>query len=128
MPSDNYEVFGLPDTALATDLYDARFNKGTTGFPSNAEYYESVIALPTFKGNQLIDLKLYPIDLGQKAPRSQRGTPRLADEATSRKIIERIARMSAPLGTTIGYQNGISVWRTGATPASSQRERPLGTP
>src|SRR5205085_4241005 len=39
MPSDNYEEFGLPDTALASGLYDARFNKGTTGFPANAEYY-----------------------------------------------------------------------------------------
>jgi poly-gamma-glutamate synthesis protein (capsule biosynthesis protein) len=120
MPSDNYEEFGLPDTALASALYDARFNKGTTGFPANAEYYESVIAVPTFKGNQLIDLKLHPIDLAQTAPRSQRGTPRLADEATSRKIIERIARMSAPLGTTIVYQNGIGVWRPSVSPASGK--------
>ena len=111
MPQDHYEVFALGDTALAADLYDARFNKGTTGFPSNAEYYESVVAVPTFKGTQLIDLKLYPIELGHTAPRSQRGTPRLADEATGRKIIDRLAKMSAPLGTTIAYENGVGVWR-----------------
>ena len=111
MPRDHYEVFGLSDSALAADLYDARFNRGTTGFPSNAEYYESVVAVPTFKGTQLIDLKLYPIELGHRAPRSQRGTPRLADEATGRKIIDRLAKMSAPLGTTIVYENGVGVWR-----------------
>jgi poly-gamma-glutamate synthesis protein (capsule biosynthesis protein) len=111
MPQDHYEVFALGDTALAADLYDARFNKGTTGFPSNAEYYESVVAVPTFKGAELIDLKLYPIELGHRAPRSQRGTPRLADEATGRKIIDRLAKMSAPLGTTIVYENGVGVWR-----------------
>lgn len=111
MPSDHYELFGLPDSALASDLYDARFRNGTSGFPANAEYYESVVAVPAFKGNQLVDLKLYPIDMGQRSPRSQRGTPRLADEATARKIIDRLARMSAPLGTTIEYQNGIGVWR-----------------
>ena len=111
MPQDHYEVFALGDTALAADLYDARFRNGTTGFPSNAEYYESVVAVPTFKGTQLIDLKLYPIELGHRAPRSQRGTPRLADEATGRKIIDRLAKMSAPLGTTIAYENGVGVWR-----------------
>ncbi len=111
MPQDHYEVFGLSDSALASNLYDARFNNGTTGFPSNAEYYESVVAVPTFKGTQLIDLKLYPIELGHTAPRSQRGTPRLADEATGRKNIDRLAKMSAPLGTTIAYENGVGVWR-----------------
>ncbi|MDP1857964.1 MAG: CapA family protein [Gemmatimonadaceae bacterium] len=111
MPQDHYEVFGLADTALAADLYDARFRNGTTGFPSNAEYYESVVAVPTFRGSQLIDIKLYPIELGHRAPRSQRGTPRLADEATGRKIIERLAKMSAPLGTTIAFENGMGVWR-----------------
>lgn len=111
MPQDHYELFGLADTALASDLYDARFRNGTIGFPSNAEYYESVIAVPTFKGTKLIDLRLYPIELGHQLPRSQRGTPRLADDATGRRIIERLARMSAPLGTTIVYQNGVGVWR-----------------
>jgi len=115
MPADHYEVFDLPETALAADLYDARFSNGTTGFPSNAEYYESVIAVPSFQGQQLMELKLYPIELGHKAPRSQRGTPRLADEVTGRKIIERLAKMSKPLGTTIIYQNGIGVWKRSVT-------------
>jgi poly-gamma-glutamate synthesis protein (capsule biosynthesis protein) len=116
MPADNYEGFNLSDTALATQVYDARFKNGTSGFPATPDYYESVIAVPTFQGNQLAELKLYPIEMGQKAPRSQRGTPRLADEATGRKIIERIAGMSTPLGTTIVYQNGIGVWRPKSAP------------
>lgn len=108
MPADMYEHYGLPDTALASDLYHARFRNAT-----NREEYESVIALPTFQGSQLVDLKLYPLDLRHQASWSQRGTPRLADEETARRIIERIARMSASLGTTISYQNGIGVWRPG---------------
>jgi poly-gamma-glutamate synthesis protein (capsule biosynthesis protein) len=114
MPFDHYEIFGLPDTALASNLYDARFRNGTTGFPASPDYYESVIAVPSFTGNQLRELKLYPIELGQKAPRSQRGTPRLADAATSKKIIDRLIELSAPLGTTIVYENGVGVWRAAA--------------
>ncbi len=46
MPSDHCEIYGLPDTALASDLYDARFKGGTVGFPSSPVWYESVVAVP----------------------------------------------------------------------------------
>jgi poly-gamma-glutamate synthesis protein (capsule biosynthesis protein) len=118
IPADGYEELGLGDTALAGDHDDARFRGGTTGFPASPIWYESVIAVPTFKGTRLTDLKLFPIDLAQKAPRSQRGTPRLADEPTGRRIIERLARQSAAFGTTIVYENGIGVWRQGQAAAS----------
>lgn len=121
MPSDHYEIYDLPDTALASDLYDARFKGGTVGFPSSPVWYESVVAVPTFKGTELVELKLYPIDMAQKAPRSQRGTPRMADEATGRKIIETLARLSAPFGTSIVYEGGIGVWRPGPAKTSSGR-------
>ena len=111
MPADHYELFNLPDTALASDLYDARFKNGTTGFPSSPVWYESVVAVPTFEGRRVSQIALYPIDLGQKAPRSQRGTPRLADDATGRTIIERLIRLSSELGTTIRYEKGIGVWQ-----------------
>jgi poly-gamma-glutamate synthesis protein (capsule biosynthesis protein) len=120
MPADNYESFDLPDTALASDLYDARFKGGTTGFPSNPVWYESIVAVPTFRGTQLVDLKLYPIDLGQKEPRSQRGTPRLADVTTGRKIIERLAQQAAAFGTKITFENGIGAWHSGGVPPAQK--------
>ncbi len=123
MPQDNYENYDLDEAALAADLYDRRFRVNeegvpTTGFPSSPVWYESVLAIPTFQGNRLIDLKLYPIDLAQAAPRSQRGTPRLADEETGRKIIEHLAELSVQFGTTIEYKNAIGVWRP-AQPAAA---------
>lgn len=111
MPSEHYEKYNLPPTALASDLYNARFKNGTVGFPTRPEIYESVVAVPTFKGREAVEIRLYPIDLARTAPRSQRGTPRLAEEVHGRRIIERMARMSAVLGTTITYENGIGVWR-----------------
>lgn len=114
MPYDHYEQYNLPDTALASDLYDARFKGGTTGFPSSPVWYQSVIAVPTFKGTQLTELKMHPIDLQQKAPRSQRGTPRLAPSATAKEIIDRMTRISAALGTTLVNENGVLVWRVTA--------------
>ncbi len=126
MPQDNYENYQLDESALAADLYDRRFRVDeegvpTTGFPSSPIWYESVLAVPTFQGNRLIDLKLYPIDLAQTAPRSQRGTPRIADEETGRKIIEHVAELSAEFGTVIEYRDGIGVWRPARTATSPDR-------
>ncbi len=121
MPADNYERYGLSDTALAADLYDKRFQGGTVGFPASPVWYESVVAVPTFEDDRLIDLKRYPVELGQKAPRSQRGTPRMADEATGRKIIEHLAELSSPFGASIVYRDGIGVWRSEAPRTSTGR-------
>ncbi len=113
LPDDMYEIFGMPPTALQWEMENVRFKGGTIGFPSNPLWYESVIAVPTFKGSEMIALKLYPIDLARTAPVSQRGTPRMADEATGRKIIERLASLSAKHGTPIVYEDGVGVWRPG---------------
>ncbi len=121
LPADQYDVFDLPETALPFDFHNARFQGGTVGAPATPAYYRSVIAVPVFRGPRMIELRLYPIDLGQHAARPQRGTPRLADAATGREIIEEIARLSAPFGTSIVYQGGIGVWR--ASPAPSPEER-----
>jgi poly-gamma-glutamate synthesis protein (capsule biosynthesis protein) len=110
LPADLYEIFDLPDSALQSDLEDVRFKGGTIGFPSNHLWYESVVAVPTFVDKKMIDLKLYPIDLGQKKPRSQRGVPRIADDDKGRQIIERLAQLSSPFGTSILYKDGIGVW------------------
>lgn len=111
LPADMYEQLNLPESALASDLEWLRYKGDTYSFPSNSIWYESIVSVATFKGSQLTDLKLYPIDLAQKAQWSQRGTPRMADETTGRKIIERIASESAAFGTKIVYENGIGVWR-----------------
>jgi poly-gamma-glutamate synthesis protein (capsule biosynthesis protein) len=92
-------------------LMNARYKNGTVGFPASPIWYESVVAVPYFKGHKLSELRLYPIDLGQKAPGSQRGTPRLADKELAQKIILRLAALSAPFETKITFENGVGIWR-----------------
>ena len=69
------------------------------------------MAVTTFEGDEVIEIRLYPIELGWKAARSQRGTPRVAPEALGRKIIEHLAALSEPFGTRIVYEDGIGIWR-----------------
>jgi poly-gamma-glutamate synthesis protein (capsule biosynthesis protein) len=116
MPDDMYESFGLGADALAADFYDARSKPDpktglpTSYYPAQADIWESVVAIPLFQGHRLLEIKLYPVEMGFRMPRSQQGTPRLADPATAKRIIDRVAKMSEPYRTTIVFKDGIGVW------------------
>jgi len=55
-------------------------------------------------------MKLYPIDIGFKLGRPQKGVPRLADSKLAKKIIDDLAEMSKIFGTKIVFKDGIGVW------------------
>ncbi len=116
MPSDQRDRYGIPLDRLASEIYDRRFRvdedgNPTTGFPTGSEWYESVVAVVTFEGTEASEIRFYPIELGWKEPRSQRGTPRIAPAELGRRIIEHLAALSEPFGTEITYEGGIGVWR-----------------
>lgn len=108
-PADNYANYGLDDDALPADFYDARNARPGGGFPGEALYWESVLALPSFRGGELAEVRLYPITLGHGLPRPQRGRPMLADAALGAKILERLQRLSEPFGTRIRVRDGVGV-------------------
>ena len=116
MPSDQRDRYGLPLDRLASEIYDTRFRvdedgNPTTGFPTDSRWYESVVPVVTFEGSEAVEIVFHPIELGWKAPRSQRGTPRIAPEELGRRIIEHLAELSKPFGTEIVYEDGVGVWR-----------------
>ena len=116
MPDDMYESFALGNGALAGDFYDARSKpdpktgEPTAYYPAQKDIWESALAVPVFQGHKVVEIKLYPVDMGFRLPRPQKGTPRLADPVLARSIIERLARMSEPYGTSIVFKDGIGVW------------------
>ena len=116
MPSDQRDRYGLPLDRLASDIYDRRFRvdedgNPTTGFPTGSEWYESVVPVATFEGDEVVEIVFHPIELSWKAPRGRRGTPRIAPEELGHKIIEHLAALSRPYGTEIRYEGGVGVWR-----------------
>jgi len=105
---DMYDQFGVdPDSATVPELLQAR---NTRTF-SDPNLYESVIAVSRYSGGQLAEIKLYPIDLGVEIKGADRGVPRMASRAHGDKILERLRKLSAPLGTTIRIGNGVGVIR-----------------
>ena len=106
-PSYNYETVKLDAEATPADFYDARSDHDKRGFPADALYWESVVVRCEFKRESLNGLTLHPIELGFGKKRSQRGRPLLATPAVGRRALERIKRLSKPLGTDIRIERGI---------------------
>lgn len=109
LPYENYERYKLGSDAHVADFNDARYDFDKRGFPSRPEIWESVIAAPSWRGGQLVSLKLYPISLGHGKPHTVRGRPLFADRGLSKKIVEDLKELSKPFGTTIEFENGIGV-------------------
>ena len=65
--------------------------------------------MPTFRGGELVSIKLHPISLQFGSPAWVRGRPLLANEELSQKILDDLIRVSAPFGTTIQNDDGIGV-------------------
>jgi poly-gamma-glutamate capsule biosynthesis protein CapA/YwtB (metallophosphatase superfamily) len=107
LPSENYEAYDLPETAGVGDFNDRRYRGDTTGFPADPLIWEAVVAMPRFKGRELVELALHPISLGFKLPASQRGRPMLAESQLGNKIIDDLTRLSASFGTKIENRNGV---------------------
>jgi len=109
LPYENYEYYKLGSNAHVADFNDARYDFDKKGFPAKREIWESVIAVPVWKGKKLVEIKLFPITLGFGKPRTVRGRPMFADPELSKKIIEDLIRLSRPFGTEIEFKNGIGV-------------------
>ena len=110
-PSYNYDLVKLGSGATPADFYDARSEKDARGFPADPVYWESVVARCRYAGGALGEIRLLPIDLGFGRPRSQRGRPLLAGSKVGEKVLERLARLSKPFGTTVKLDNGVGVVR-----------------
>lgn len=108
-PSYNYDLMKLDAGATPADFYDARSELDSRGFPGDSIYWESVVVKCQFVKRRMSQITLHPIDLGYGKPRGQRGRPMLAGSDTSKKILERMQRLSKPFGTSIKAEKGVGI-------------------
>ena len=87
---------------------DNRSRNGTIGFPVMPNIWRAVMAGWTIEDGKVTDVTLYPIDLGMKASRSQRGLPRLSGDKDTLCYLQ---SLSAPFGTTIEIKDGVGTIR-----------------
>jgi poly-gamma-glutamate synthesis protein (capsule biosynthesis protein) len=104
LPEQMFEFYGLGNDNSTADLYGDQ--RSSTSTPATLE---SFVAVTGFKKGRLYTVTLYPIDLGFGLPRFEAGRPVLAQGKIARQILERVQRLSAPLGTKVEIQGGIAV-------------------
>ncbi|HXH06936.1 MAG TPA: CapA family protein [Vicinamibacterales bacterium] len=119
LPAENYEPYGLGREAQVADFNDRRYDFGRRGFPADREIWESVVAVPVWRGRTLVELTLHPITLGFGRPPSERGRPMLARGELARKIIGDVIERSKAFGTTVVFEDGVGRVRLPA-PVSSR--------
>jgi poly-gamma-glutamate capsule biosynthesis protein CapA/YwtB (metallophosphatase superfamily) len=107
LPSENYEPYGLGADKHVNDFNDARYDFDKRGFPADRMIWEAVVAVPKFRGKQLVELALHPISLGFGAARSVRGRPMFAEGELGLKILGDLTKLSAEMGTKIAVREGI---------------------
>ena len=107
-PQESYDQFHLPLNSTPADFYDARSSNDTRSFPADPKIWESLIAEAVFSPRrELLEIQLHPITLGFGASRTHRGRPMPANSAQSAAILERVAKLSAALGTTVTLHDGV---------------------
>lgn len=115
MPATLYEgnrdllktAFGDPARATDADLTGLL---NASGFDDEL-VFQTVIAVSRFEKGELVELRLHPVDLGYGMRLTKSGVPRLASPAAGRAILERLARISRPYGTTLVIEKDVGVIR-----------------
>lgn len=109
-PQENYDQLNLSLTASTADYFDTRSANDTRSFPADQKIWESVVADAVFNSKrELQEIRLYPITLGFRQSRTQRGRPLPATGELAASIIDRVARLSKPMGTAVTFEGGKGV-------------------
>ena len=100
-PADFFEKVGVPIDSPMEELFHKRSAGGTRGLQYTRKASESVIASFEIEGGKLKDVSFLPIDMGF-GKKERMGCPA---PAFGSGIIERLAELSKPFGTTITVGN-----------------------
>jgi poly-gamma-glutamate capsule biosynthesis protein CapA/YwtB (metallophosphatase superfamily) len=116
MPLDNMLRAGVKGwEGTPADFYDVRSGQEHLdewkGMAAEPFRWRNAIATITFTAKKLKEIRLYPIDLGFKRPRSQRGRPLLAEGEVAQEVLQLFKRLSEPFGTKVDIEDNQGVIR-----------------
>jgi poly-gamma-glutamate capsule biosynthesis protein CapA/YwtB (metallophosphatase superfamily) len=108
VPLEMYEALQQDPSKIDDGELDRLFVKNNL---DNEIWYESVIAVTHFENGRLIEVRLYPVELGFAARDAFRGIPRVAPPAIAQKILKRLQELSEPFHTEIRIEDNEGVIR-----------------
>ena len=77
------------------------------------ERMESLLTESRYENGRLIEVRIYPADLGQdlSRPFSRLGIPMTPSPEMAQRVLEKVQRLSRPFGTKIDIEDGVGVIR-----------------
>jgi hypothetical protein len=76
---------------------------------ASPKWWQSVVAVSTYRNGNVATIRLYPLDLGVNRPQHSRGIPVLAPPGEADTILNHMAELSAAFGTHIEIEKGVGV-------------------
>ncbi len=101
LPADAYERFRADPALTPSQVFLQRNDNERKSFPADRRYWQTVVPICEFEGNELRWIELVPVSLGFGQPVYRRGQPHLAEQDEAVEILERFAALSRPFGTAI---------------------------
>ncbi|HWG07289.1 MAG TPA: CapA family protein [Beijerinckiaceae bacterium] len=109
LPAEAYERYNLGDRATPGDFIQTRYQDGTKGHAGDPLQWEQVFAVCDFVGDRLAEIRVYPLDLGHKRSRAQRGRPIPARGEMADRILKRVQHLSAKYGTRVEIRDDVGI-------------------
>lgn len=106
LPHDFYQKYGLGFDHNVADALDHRSDNGKKGLGVNPDVWESVIPVWKMEDGSLVEIILYPIELGFGLPRYKRGWPKITK---SLRPLVTLQNLSKPYGTNIEIKNHVGI-------------------
>ncbi len=104
LPSELYDLYGLPCHATPADLFDFESQDqhgNPKAFHADERFWETVLPLCTFHEGRLDRIELHPVSLQLQEKRTRRGVPQLAKGKHGAFILDRLAALSQSFGTKL---------------------------
>jgi poly-gamma-glutamate capsule biosynthesis protein CapA/YwtB (metallophosphatase superfamily) len=108
LPGESYDRFRADDQLTPTKLYKQRTQDDQKGFPSDIRYWQTVMPICRFEGDNLAEVTIHPVSLGLGEKRHQRGRPRLASAQEADNILEAYAILSERYKTRMSIQQDVA--------------------
>lgn len=105
IPAEDYAKVTSQEPLTPARYFAIRSRGGRLLFGAHRKYWRTVLPLLTYDGQDLTEVRLYPVDLGYGQPVHRRGRPRLADGDQAAEILTTFADLSARFHTAMEIEN-----------------------
>jgi poly-gamma-glutamate synthesis protein (capsule biosynthesis protein) len=123
---DLFEQFRRNPNAVSDNEFLDWWHRRFFGGETAPIWYQSVLAVSKYERGRVSEIRLYPVELGFAEHDLTKGVPRPAPPQLATKILENLARLSRPFGTTITIEGSVGVIRVDGGTTSTSRPNPQG--